>query len=395
MRNFRTYLLTCTLIVTLCCSSSDDPAVEPPAGEETDFIFGADLSYVNQVLDHGGSYKVNGVVTDPYKIFSDNGTNLVRLRLWHNPVWTQEVYGDDGNQMYNDIEDVAKAIASAKAQGMDVLLDFHYSDAWADPSNQKIPAAWNEITLLTVLRDSVYNYTTKTLSYLKGKNLLPAYVQLGNETNCGMVYTDAPENFPTANVCNDQWSQMGTLLNAGIKAVRDISASSEIKIKIILHVADPKNVEWWFDNIQSKGNVTDYDIVGFSYYPLWHTTVGLNDISVKVRFFKNRYKKDVIILETAYPWTTEAKDSYNNQFGNESALPGFPKTQQGQYDFLVKLSQEVMDGDGLGIIYWEPAWISSSMKDLWGTGSSWENCTFFDYDGNVHKGITYTKSDFE
>jgi arabinogalactan endo-1,4-beta-galactosidase len=380
-------------VLLFCCSSSEDdePTIEPVAG---DFYFGADLSYVNQILDHGGQYK-DGTETNPYRIFANNGTNLVRLRLWHNPVWTKEVYGEAGTQFYNDIHDVEKSISAARTAGMKVLLDFHYSDTWADPGKQHIPAAWAEIKDVEVLKDSVYKYTRKTLLYLAGKNLLPEFVQLGNETNCGTLFTDAPEGFPTANVCNGQWAAMGKILNAGITAVREVTSTSTIKTKIILHVADPKNVEWWFDNIKSQGLVTDFDMVGFSYYPLWHTTVPVDQISDKVSGFKSRYSKDVIILEAAYPWTTDADDSYNNSFGSEIALPGFPKTKQGQLDLMVKLTQEVKDGKGIGVVYWEPAWISSGLKDLWGTGSSWENCTFFDFEGNRHIGIEYMKHNYK
>jgi arabinogalactan endo-1,4-beta-galactosidase len=102
-----------------------------------------------------------------------------------------------------------------------------------------------------------------------------------------------------------------------------------------------------------------------------------------------------MILETAYPWTTAADDNYNNLFGNQSPVNGYPYTQQGQYDLMVKIAQEVKDGGGQGIVYWEPAWTSSNMKDLWGTGSSWENNTFFDFDGNTIQGIDYMKHQFK
>ncbi|HPH47213.1 MAG TPA: glycosyl hydrolase 53 family protein [Chryseolinea sp.] len=375
-----------------CGSNEPDPIVEPPI--PGDFYFGSDLSYVNQILNHDGVYKDLNIVKDPYQIFKENGNNLVRLRLWHNPAWTKEVYDPAGSQLYNDLKDVEKSITLAKAQGMKVLLDFHYSDEWADPGKQYIPAAWEEIKSITVLKDSVYNYTFKTLQYLNSKGLLPELVQIGNETNCGMFFSEAPTGFPTCNVCDGSWSNMGAVLNAGIKAVRDITATTTIKTKIILHVADPKNVQWWFDNILSQGSVTDFDMVGFSYYPLWHTTVGINDISTSVSGFKSRYLKDVIILETAYPWTTAGDDSYNNQFGPQTPVSGFPFTVQGQYDFMKKLTTEVKDGGGIGVVYWEPAWITSNLKDLWGTGSTWENCAFFDFDGNKIKGIEYMKADF-
>ena len=145
----------------------------------------------------------------------------------------------------------------------------------------------------------------------------------------------------------------------------------------------------------TKGNVNDFDIIGFSYYPLWHTTVPVDQLSSNISNFKNKYGKEVMILETAYPWTTAADDSYNNLFGSQQPINGYPYSKQGQYDVMVKISQEVKDGGGQGLIYWEPAWISSDMKDLWGTGSSWENNTFFDFDGNTIQGIDFMKYEFK
>jgi arabinogalactan endo-1,4-beta-galactosidase len=209
------------------------------------------------------------------------------------------------------------------------------------------------------------------------------------------MFSNALESFPKLNVCDGNWVNYGKVVNAGINAVRDASEDSPVKTKVILHVADPKNVEWWFDGITGSGGVSDFDIVGFSYYPLWHTTVSIAGLSDKVSFFKGRYTKDVMILETAYPWTTEGNDSYNNSFGSEAAIAGYPKTTEGQYEMLVKMTEEVKAGGGLGIIYWEPAWISSNLKDLWGSGSSWENCAFFDFEGNALKAFDYMKFIYE
>jgi arabinogalactan endo-1,4-beta-galactosidase len=388
-------LILSLTIILMCCSSSDPAVDNPPIDNNDTFYFGADLSYVNQILDHGGVYKVNGNVENPYTLFDDKGTNLVRLRLWHNPEWTKEVYGSGGTQLYNDIADVEKAITSARSVGMKVLLDFHYSDTWADPGKQYIPAAWTDITLVSDLEDSIYNYTFKTLQRLSNKDLLPEFVQLGNETNCGMLYSDAPLNFPTANVCNGQWAALGKILNAGIKAVRDVTANTTIKTKIVLHVADPKNVDWWFTNIKSNGQVTDFDVIGFSYYPLWHTTVPVNGISEKVLAIKSKFSKGVMILETGYPWTTAGNDGYNNIFGSQPPLSSYPFTPEGQSKIMKAITQELKTGGGVGIIYWEPGWISSSMKDMWGTGSSWENVTFFDFDGNATVGFDYMTSTYD
>lgn len=387
--------LAYSLLLAFACCSSDDvaPAPEPPA--DLNFYFGADLSYVNQLLDKGAVFKESFTQTDPYQIFDNNGTNLVRFRIWHNPSWTKTIYGESGTQLYNDLYDVEKGIAKAKALGMEVLLDFHYSDTWTDPGKQYIPEAWLEITDVNVLADSIYNYTTKTLQYLNSKGLLPELVQIGNETNCGFLYTDAPTEFPNCNVCNGKWSNAGKIYNSAIDAVRDVTATTTIKTKVILHVADPKNIDWWFDDMKAKALVTDFDMIGFSFYPLWHTTIKVDELNTKVAAWKTKYNKDIIVLETAYPWTTAADDSYNNHFGDAIPLTGFPFSQQGQLDFMKKLCGEVIEGGGIGVIYWEPAWISSAMKDLWGTGSSWENCTFFDYDGNKHKGFEYMKFQYK
>jgi arabinogalactan endo-1,4-beta-galactosidase len=340
-------------------------------------------------LDHGGNYTDQGVKTNPYKIFKDRGTNIVRLRLWHDPTWTKEVYGGSGTQLYNDIKDVEKSIELAKQFGLQVLLDFHYSDVWADPGTQKVPEAWKNIKSIEVLSDSVYKYTAKVLNYLNSKSLLPEYVQIGNETNCGMFFTEAEVGFPTCNGCNGQWSNLRSVINSGLRAVRDVSLHSGNDIKSILHVADPKNIDWWFTNVTNGGEVKNFDIIGFSYYPIWHNTVPVSQLSESVSAFKSKFNKDVMILETAYPWTTTGNDSYNNIFGGQTPISGFPFSNQGQLDMMKSITQELIDGGGIGIFYWEPAWISSNMKDLWGTGSSWENNTFFDYNGEINLGAQF------
>jgi arabinogalactan endo-1,4-beta-galactosidase len=347
-----------------------------------EFVMGADLSYVNEVLDHGGVYRDSGSVTDPYQIFADYGTNVVRLRIWHNPEITMQVYGASGTELYNDLLDAAKSIAKVKALGMSAAVDFHYSDYWADAGWQEIPKAWKAIRDIGVLRDSVYQYTKKSLLYLNQNGLMPEMVQIGNEINCGMLYSNAPSGFPALNACNGNWKNLGSVINKAVQAVREVSESSDIKTRIILHIAQPENVEWWFDNITTAGGVTDFDIVGFSYYDLW-SRVPLVDISTQVARFRVKFSRDVMIMETAYPWTMENADSYANIFGTSSLVQGYPATPEGQKDYLIELTQKVIAGGGTGIFYWEPAWITSQLKDKWGTGSSWENNAFFDFNGNA------------
>lgn len=386
-------IIIALVIIAGCTKSSSPtpPVVEPPLTPKDTFYFGADLSYVNQVLDHGGVYKDNGVVQTPYKVLKDHGATLARFRLWHNPVWTKDAYGAAGTQLYSDINDVEKGIRLAKEQGLAVELDLHFSDIWADPGHQQIPAAWLAIKDLRVLKDSVYNYTFKVLQYLNSKGLMPEMIQLGNESNCGFLYSNAPAGFPDLNACSGMWQNLGSVVNSAISAVRTAAASSAIKTKILLHVSEPKHVEWWFDNITSLGNVHDFDVIGFSYYPLWHTGVPLSALADNVARFKSRYNKKIMILETAYPWTVKYNDSYNNLFGSETPLTGYPYTPQGQLDLLKELTQQLINGGGSGIIYWEPAWISSNMKDPYGTGSAWENVTLFDFSGNTLPGIDFMK----
>jgi arabinogalactan endo-1,4-beta-galactosidase len=399
MEMMKVFLLTCSTLLMLNMAGCRE---EPNGNDDddtgtalTDFYFGADLSYVNQILDHGGVYKDQGEVRSPYRIFKDHGNNLVRLRLWHNPEWTKDVYDPKGTVEYNGLEDVAKAIALSKEQGMQVLLDFHYSDSWADPGKQEIPAAWQGIRDIAVLKDSVYQYTFKTISYLKARDLVPELVQVGNEINCGMFTTAAPVGFPTCNACNGQWQQLGDVLNSAIAGVKDATTTATVKPKILLHVADPKNLEWWFDNIRDNGKVTAFDIIGFSYYPLWHTTVAPQQLQATVAALKSRYQKPLMILEMGYPWSTANNDSYNNIFGSQTPISGYPFTKEGQLEMLKFVTQAVASGGGVGVVYWEPAWISSQARDQWGQGSSWENTTFFDFDGNTLPSIDYTKHTYQ
>lgn len=343
------------------------------------FVMGADLSYVNQILEHGGGYRDSGKIKDPYLIFRQYGTNVVRFRLFHNPVWTKEVYSPPSEKMYNDLADVKDGIRRAKLLGMKVCLDFHYSDTWADPSKQIKPAAWQSLDIAT-LRDSVYNYTYKTLKELDKEGLMPEYVQPGNEINPGFL-------LPEGNRWNGNENNMIYLLNGAISAIRSAGNSSQIKPRIIIHVAQPENADPWFEGLWQKG-LTDYDFIGLSYYYIW-SKVKLEELSNYISMLKTKYTKDVMIMETAYPWTIENADNYPNIIDTGKLTDRFPATQEGQFNYLKTLVQEIIEGGGKGVFYWEPAWITSEMKDLWGTGSSWDCNTFFDFQGNTIKGINY------
>ncbi len=209
------------------------------------------------------------------------------------------------------------------------------------------------------------------------------------------MYSDAPKEFiPSLNVCEDNWSNAGEVINSGIQAVRDVLVDSDIKSQIILHIVQPENVQWWFEYITSEGQVSDFDIIGISYYTAWSDTP-LDQISDSISDLRDRFEKEVMIVEAAYPWTLENADDYNNIFGEDALEDGYPATKEGQRNFMIDLTKQVINGGGSGLMYWEPAWITSGMKDRWGTGSSWENNVLFNFEGNTHIGFVYMEYDYE
>lgn len=381
----RVFVLLGILIAGICCScskktTSTSPGFSPSKVfyNRSQFVMGADLSFVNQLQDVAAVYKDSSTIKDPFIIFKNRGANVIRVRLWHNPQWLKPL---NGGKMYSDLYDVEKTIQKAKNAGMAVNLDFHYSDTWADPGNQTIPAAWAGLTL-AVLKDSVYNYTLTVLNYLKSKNLTPEMVQVGNETNQGMLW-------PTGKTSGSNFTAFCDLLKSGIKAVRDFSATSTIKPEIILHVAQFNNAPFWCTNVITNGGVTDFDIIGVSHYSKWATINTMADIKTAISNLKTTYNKKVMIVETAYPFTTAAADSYNNLIDAAAQANGYPISNEGQYNYMKDLTQAVISGGGSGIMYWAPDWITSSYRDLWGTGSSWENMCLFDFSSNSLPAMDY------
>lgn len=360
---FNAFVIFLLLIFSSCGNQSED---------KISFYYGADLSYVNEMEDCGAIYKnSSGVTQDPYMIFKDAGANLIRLRLWHNPDWTN----------YSNYKDVKKSIARAKKQNLRVLLDFHYSDNWADPEKQEIPAAWrSEIDNTEALEQLLYDYTYNTLKDLHKEGLLPDIVQVGNEIN-PMILQEKELKWPI------DWKRNSALLNKGIKAVRDASKDFEKTMEVMLHIAQPENGLWWFKEATENG-ISDYDWIGLSYYPAW-SKYNLNNINEPLSTLINTYKKRLMIVETAYPFTMENIDDAGNILGDNALTSGFPPTQQGQLDYLLVLQNEIKKVGGEGLIYWEPAWVSTSCKTRWGTGSHWDNAVLFDKNNMPTLGLTF------
>ena len=375
MKNTCFFVIFLILLFVSCNSENktgNSIEEENTATDPISFFYGADLSYVNEMEDCGAIYKnSDNTIEDPYKIFSDAGANLVRLRLWHDPAWTD----------YSNYNDVKTAIQRAKAHGMKVLLDFHYSDTWADPAKQEIPAAWlPEINNTVALGGLLYNYTYDTLNELNSLNLLPDIVQVGNEIN-PMILQQGELVWPI------DWTRNSYLINKGIQAVRDISQNSGKTVEVMLHIAQPENGLWWFEQATQNG-VTDFDWIGLSYYPLW-STYTLENVSNPISTLINTYNKHLMIVETAYPFTLTNADAANNILGNDALISGYPASQQGQLDYLNQLQFIIENAGGEGLIYWEPAWVSTACSTLWAQGSHWDNATLFDHEYNATLGMQF------
>lgn len=356
----RIYLIT--LIAFLLTLT---PTIAQDSAPSTRFYHGVDLSYVNEMEDCGAVYQVDDIPTDPYQIFHDYGANLVRLRLWHTPDWTE----------YSTLDDVIRSIERAKALDLDVLLDFHYSDTWADPSKQIIPAVWAKLDDLNELGDALYQYTYDVLTQLNALGLMPEIVQVGNEINSEILRPENTSGYPI------NWERNAFLINKAIQAVREVGAQADNPPRLMLHIAQPESVEGWLSAAKDAG-VADYDIIGISYYPGWsdHSIKTAGNIINRLRY---QFNKDVMVVETAYPWTLDGvPESASNILGDDFLLEDYPASPDGQRQFLTDLAQTVFTNGGLGIVYWEPAWVSTPCQTLWGQGSHWENATFFDFNHN-------------
>jgi arabinogalactan endo-1,4-beta-galactosidase len=330
-------------ILAGACSKEEQP--NPPGKE---LINAADISFLPEIEATGTKFfNADGNQEDVLLTLKKNGVNTIRLRLWHNPV-----------SIHSSFQEVKSFAERIKQQGLKVWLSVHYSDTWADPGAQSPPTLWNNLSFDT-LKDSVYNYTKKIITEID-----PDYIQIGNEINSGIL-------LPAGDISNNP-SQFTELLSTGIKAVRDHST----KAKIIIHFAGLDGADWFFNHVKDL----NYDIIGLSYYPLWHGH-NLNTLKTTFSNLGQTYGKDIVIAETAYPFTLEWDDNTNNVLGQESQLilPDYPATPEGQKNFLKEIYSIVKSSDkGIGLSYWGAEWIA--FKGPQATdGSPWENQALYNY----------------
>jgi len=365
--------------------SSEEFHVNLIDGLNPEFIMGADVSMLAQIEENGGKYYDQGIEADALEILKNHGVNWIRLRIWNDPT---DPGGNPLGGGNNDLQRTVELAVRAKSLGLKLLLDFHYSDWWADPGKQNMPKAWKDLDTVQLNR-SVYEYTAEVIKTLAAAGALPDMVQIGNEVNGGMMWP-AGKTWSEGGEVVGGYDGFAKLLSQGTQAVRDNDPhrdDPQKKIRIAIHLADGGDNDLYrtvFDELTKRK--VDFDIIGLSYYSFWHGP--LDQFADNMIDISERYEKDVVVLEAAYPYTTDDADGHPNIVGGGTLeLGGYKATVQGQAtairDIMVAVAQ-VPNGRGLGVFYWEPEWIAVEGAG-WATGegNAWENSAMFDFEGNA------------
>ncbi|MEU4250529.1 glycosyl hydrolase 53 family protein [Amycolatopsis sp. NPDC026612] len=341
-------------------------AVRVLARSARGMVLGDDLSFAVQESAVHNVFRDRGVARLPEEILAAHGANYVRLRLWNDP---------PGG--YSDLPSVLAMAKRAKTAGMRILLDFHYSDFWADPQGQATPRAWQGQDL-PALATTVRNFTRDTLNALAAQHTPASMVAIGNEIRNGMLWPAGKVDWSTG----AGWDALGTLLRAGAAGAADAAGPTPL---IQLHFdqgGDNESSRRFFDNVVAQR--VPFDVIGLSYYPFWHGTV--SQLRANLDDLATRYGKQVALAETQYAWTLADGDSTGNFMWQESQLlPGYPATPGGQLAFVSDLTSilaAVPGGRGLGLFYWQPEWIPG-VGWTPGEGTPNDNLTQFDFDGDA------------
>ncbi len=353
------------------------------------WTIGMDLSTLLEVERCGGRFFYHDTCGDAMEILKDCGMNLVRLRLWNDPYSpTGESYGAGTC----DLDCVLTLAERARRLGVGWLLDFHYSDFWADPGKQTVPKAWRGLDERGLER-AVYHDTRSVLEAAMRAGLPPAVIAVGNELTSGLLW-------PTGRTPN--FKNIASYVSAGIRACREVCPDTPV----MLHLdngGDNALYRGWFDRYFAAGGA-DFDLIGLSYYPFWHGS--MDDLRHNMNDLALRYHKDMLVAETSMGFTLEDYAAYEQLAPNlrkgyaaNAALASkvsYPMTPGGQCAFLRDLAEVlhgVPENRGRGLIYWEPAWIPVPGSQ-WATeaaleytgesgpgGNEWANQALFDYEG--------------
>ena len=335
-------------------------------------LLGADLSYVNTIEDSGGVYfDSSGIIVDPYQLFSNFGADIVRLRLWHSPENNTNFCGSPITS--SDLQDVVESSQRARNLGMQVKLSIHYSDYFADPSKQQMPLAWQGLSDSDLL-DSIFLYTYKVLEVLWSNSALPNIVSIGNETTWGFIDTGS-----TTDGWN--WNLDKQKFNRAFEAIDLFNDLRGKNIQKAVHFTE--STALFMLNEFNQQGINNFDIIGFSYYPNFSPSVSLMDVGSLITQLKSGNSYQVMIFETGFCWNDDSfADNYNNFINDNGSGLSYSISEMDQLNYLNDLASTVYNHGGDGLIYWEPAWISSNMCDLWGQGSAYENVSFFDFTDN-------------
>ena len=306
-------LLFIAILPFVACSKKAVPA--PPIDTiASSFVKGADVGWLTEMEAAGKKfYTASGQQTEAIALLKGLGINTIRLRVWVNPT--------DG---WNGKADVLAKARRAKDAGMRLMIDFHYSDSWADPGKQTKPAAWANLNLAG-LKDSLAAHTKEVLDLLKANSITPEWVQVGNETNDGMLW---PEGRASTNMAS-----FAQLINTGYDAVKSVFPSA----KVIVHISNGWNrslFQWMFNGLKTNG--AKWDVIGMSMYPTatdWQT---LNaQCSANMNDMVSRYGTEVMIVEVGMPWDG-------------------PEVSKSFISDLMTKVKAVPNEKGLGVLYWEP-----------------------------------------
>lgn len=353
-----------------------------------DFAKGVDISAVIALEKSGASYSyLDGTSGDIFDILSGAGVNYVRIRVWNNPYDSQapyKGYGAGNCDLYN-----AKVLGKrATDAGMKVLIDFHYSDFWADPAKQFAPKAWANYSL-AYKKDAVYNFTYQSLTELLNYGVDVRMVQIGNETNSTMA--------GVGGIYDGVWdfsSGVAELMQQGCYAVDDINSAYSRSILKVLHFTDLLENGKWYAECMAKQGV-DYDVFATSFYPMWHGST--SDLASTLTYIAKTYDKKVMVAETGYPFTYDNADTQGNNIGDQSGMvcSNYSVSVNGQAQALrdvfaaVAKVNETKWGYGIGAFYWEPEWIAVD-SSTWGTyGSGWASSSSGNYEKLYSSAVNY------
>ena len=353
-----------TLAIVICGILLGGAAYPAQPGN-AEFLVGGDISMLAEIEDHGGVFRDDGKARDAMRILRDHGCNCFRLRIFVDP--------DGHNAVVQDLQYTVKMAQRIKESGAKLLLDFHYSDTWADPGKQIKPEAWEDLEFPALLQ-SVESYTEKVIARLREAGVAPDIVQPGNEIRPGMIWPDG--KVTGEHNTEEQWDQLADLLRAAIRGIRSAEGSGR-SIQIMLHPGGPrwKGNRRFFDKLLERG--VNFDLIGLSYYPWWHG--GVDNLRRNLRRTANRYGRDIMVVETAYPYRDADRWKDDCESGKNMA---WPVSRAGQKQFLEDVVESVHatpEGRGKGVLWWYPESIPVRGLRIWHGGAT----ALFDSDGNA------------